>query len=249
MIDIIDVTKSFLSVDNSRLQVLLQVNFHVNRGEFFTILGPNGCGKTTLLKIIHGLLAPDSGSVLIQGRPVSLRDKTRSFMFQSLNLVPWKTVWDNIALPLVLMGQNKSEIKEKINKIIEFMGLNGFEKHYPHQLSGGMQQKVAIARALVTDPQILLMDEPLSALDAYTREVLQDEILQIIEKRGLTVLYVTHSVDEALLLSDRICILTPRPARIKDIVAIDLPKPRRVSLKNTQEFSRLRKIIWDKLFS
>ncbi|MEM3155379.1 MAG: ABC transporter ATP-binding protein, partial [Nitrososphaerota archaeon] len=159
------------------------------------------------------------------------------------------TVWDNIALPLVLMGQNKSEIKEKINKIIEFMGLNGFEKHYPHQLSGGMQQKVAIARALVTDPQILLMDEPLSALDAYTREVLQDEILQIIEKRGLTVLYVTHSVDEALLLSDRICILTPRPARIKDIVAIDLPKPRRVSLKNTQEFSRLRKIIWDKLFS
>ncbi|MEM2067743.1 MAG: ABC transporter ATP-binding protein [Nitrososphaerota archaeon] len=249
MIDIIDVTKSFLSVDNSRLQVLLQVNFHVNRGEFFTILGPNGCGKTTLLKIIHGLLAPDSGSVLIQGRPVSLRDKTRSFMFQSLNLVPWKTVWDNIALPLVLMGQNKSEIKEKINKIIEFMGLNCFEKHYPHQLSGGMQQKVAIARALVTDPQILLMDEPLSALDAYTREVLQDEILQIIEKRGLTVLYVTHSVDEALLLSDRICILTPRPARIKDIVAIDLPKPRRVSLKNTQEFSRLRKIIWDKLFS
>lgn len=249
MINVIDVTKSFPSTNDSRLQVLSQINFHVNRGEIFTILGPNGCGKTTLLKIIHGLLEPDSGSVLIQGRPVSLRDKTRSLVFQSLNLVPWKTVWENIALPLIFMGQSKAELREKVSRIIGFVGLTGFENHYPHQLSGGMQQKVALARALVTDPQILLMDEPLSALDAYTRELLEDELLQIIERRGLTVLYVTHSVDEAVLLSDRICILTPRPARVKDIVFIDLPKPRRISLKNTQEFSKLRKIIWDKLLS
>lgn len=249
MIDVIGVAKSFPNLGNTRLHVLSQVNFRVERGEFFTVLGPNGCGKTTLLKIIHGLLEPDNGKVMIQGRPVTLRDKNRSFMFQSLNLVPWKTVWENIALPLVFRGDVRSEIEGKVKRIIEFVGLTGFENHYPHQLSGGMQQRAALGRALVTDPEILLMDEPLSSLDAYTRELLQDELLQIIEKRGLTVIYVTHSVDEAVLLSDRICVLTPRPAKVKDIISIDLPKPRRVSLKNNPEFSKLRKTIWDKLFS
>lgn len=249
MIDVINVEKSFPNIDNSRLEVLSQINFRVEQGEAFTILGPNGCGKTTLLKIIHGLLEPDSGKILIRGRPVSLRDRNRSFMFQSLNLVPWKTVKENIALPLIFMGHNRPEIDEKVRKMLEFLGLAGFEEHYPYQLSGGMQQKVAIGRALITDPEILLMDEPLSALDAYTRELLQEELLQIVEKRRLTIVYVTHSVDEAILLSDRICILTPRPARVKDIVPIRLPKPRRISTKNSPEFLKFRMIVWDKLFS
>lgn len=246
MMDVVNVSKSFPN-NKSRVIVLDDVSFQVCEGEFFTILGPNGCGKTTLLRIIHGLLQPDKGMVLIRGEPVSLPPKGRYMVFQSHNLVPWKMIKNNIAMPLVFMKMDKTTIERKVRQVVDFVSLNGFENHYPSQLSGGMRQRAALARALVADPEILLLDEPLSALDAYTRELFQEEFLRILERTKTTIVYVTHSVDEAVVLSDRICILTPRPARVKDIITVDLPRPRSLSIKNTKKFLELRETVWSKL--
>lgn len=243
MIEVINVSKSFQK-DKSHVHVLDDISFRVDFGEFLTIIGPNGCGKTTLLRLIHGLIQPDKGQILIKGEPVSLPPTKRCIMFQSPNLIPWKSIKENIALPLIFMKMDRSMVEEKVLRMIEFVGLYGFENYYPQQLSGGMQQRAALARALVTDPEILLMDEPLSALDAYTRELFQAEFLRLLERERLTIVYVTHSVDEAVFLSDHILVLSPRPARIRGLISVDLPRPRTMALKNTAYFVSLREKVW-----
>lgn len=217
------------------------LSFTVREGEIFGIIGPSGCGKTSLLRIIDGLLPRDGGEILIDGQPISGPGPDRAFVFQHFGLLPWRRVIDNVAFGLELKGVPKEQRVKEAQKYVDLVGLHGFERHFPHELSGGMQQRVGVGRALAVDPKILLMDEPLGALDAQTREILEDELLKIVEAAGKTVIYVTHNIDEVIHIADRVCILTPRPGRVKEIVDVKLPEPRwQYDLKGTAEFLRLR---------
>jgi len=214
----------------SEVQALDRVSLEVKEGEFLVIIGPSGCGKTTLLNCIAGLVTPTSGDVLIAGKPVAGPGRDRAVVFQEYALFPWRTVWDNIQFGLELACARKTcskhEARGRITDAIRLVGLEGFERHLPFQLSGGMRQRVGLARALVIEPQMLLMDEPFGAIDAMTRELMQRELLNIIARTGKTVLFVTHSINEALKLGDRIVMMTARPGRIKAILSVDVPKPR-----------------------
>jgi NitT/TauT family transport system ATP-binding protein len=223
------------------VEALAGVSFDVRRGEVVTLLGPSGCGKTTLLRIIAGLLTVDEGAVVVDGKPVSGPRKDRCMVFQHFGLLPWRPVLENVEFPLELDGVPKGERRTTAERYIELVGLKGFERHYPHELSGGMQQRVGIARALTRNPLLLLMDEPFGALDAQTREQLQEELLRILSVTRNTVLFVTHSIDEALVLSNRIVIFTPGPGRVKAVM--DAPMtPRRGDgdVRSTPEFSKHR---------
>ncbi len=225
---------------------LWKFSLSVEPGEFISIVGPSGCGKTTFLNVVAGLVKPSAGEVLINGRAVTGPGPERNVVFQEYGLLPWRTVEDNIRFGLELRGEKGDAVSEKIQHAIELVGLQGFEHAYSYELSGGMRQRVGLARALVTDPQILLMDEPFGALDAMTREILQREFERIILKTRQTVLFVTHSIDEAIALSDRIVIFTSRPGRLKDIVKVDLPRPRAdYDIKLHPNYGKL----WDKLWS
>lgn len=221
-----------------------EINLDVKNGEFVCILGPSGCGKTTLLRIIAGLQRPTSGKILLNGKEISGPGSDRGMVFQEFGLLPWRTVKRNVEFGLELKGVDKSERDKVSTRLIEMVGLTGFEDAHPNELSGGMKQRVGIARALATDPAILLMDEPFGALDAQTRNLMQKELLRIWKGTKKTVIFVTHSVDEAVFLSDRIVILTTRPGHIKEIYDIPWEKPRdRASL----EFANLRKRILSEL--
>ena len=198
--------------------VLDRVSISVNRAELVSLLGPSGCGKTTLLRIVAGLLPADSGRVLVHGLPVHGPRKDTCIVFQNFGLLPWRTVLGNVEFPLELDGIPQPERHARAHEYLRLVGLEGFERHYPHELSGGMQQRVGIARALMRRPLLLLMDEPFGALDAQTREQLQEDFLEIWGRLRTTVLFVTHSIDEALVMSDRIAVFTPRPGRIKTVV-------------------------------
>ncbi|WP_456472264.1 ABC transporter ATP-binding protein [Methanocaldococcus sp.] len=226
--------------NGNRVEALKNINLEIEENEFFTVMGPSGCGKTTLLRIIAGLENPTTGRVLLDGREVKGPGADRGVVFQQYTLMPWRTVLKNVTFGLELKGIPKKEREEIAKKFIEMVGLKGFENAYPHQLSGGMQQRVAIARTLANDPEVVLMDEPFAALDAQTRAILQNELLKIWEKDKKTVFFVTHSIDEAIYLSDRVAIMTARPGRIKDIIEIDLERPRD---KNSVEFLEYRKKI------
>lgn len=204
----------------SELLVLDDINFTVEPGEVVTLLGPSGCGKTTLLRMIAGLAASDQGELLLSGAPISGPSKDKAFVFQHFGLLPWRDVLANVEFPLELDGISPSERREIAQRYIELVNLGGFEKHYPHSLSGGMQQRVGIARALARRPRLLLMDEPFGALDAQTREILQEELLKVLEATSNAVIFVTHSITEAILLSDKIVVFTPHPGRIKKIVHV-----------------------------
>ena len=206
--------------------VLDRVSFSVAPGEFVSVLGPSGCGKTTLARILVGIETLDQGQVLIDGRPAGPPGADRCLVFQNYGLFPWRTVADNVELGLELRGVPTKRRREEARKYIDLVGLTGFEKYFPHQISGGMQQRAGLARALSTRPRLLLMDEPFGAVDAQMRTLLQDELLRVCEVTGTTVLFVTHSVDEAIYLSDRIVIFSARPGRLVDEVAVRLPKPR-----------------------
>lgn len=226
--------------ESKGLVALDGVSFDVLPGEFFCIIGPNGCGKSTLLHLIGGLLEPTAGKISIDGKPLSRPGPDRMFVFQELDqLLPWRTVAGNIEFGLEAIGVPKSKRKERVEKYIGLVGLDDFQDSYPHQLSGGMMQKVAIARALAVNPNILLMDEPFGSLDAQTRLFLQDELLKIWQETQKTILFVTHNAAEAVYLSDRIAVLTARPGRIKEIYRNPLPRPRRRDMKNTKPFRGL----------
>lgn len=223
------------------VQALTGVNLEIKKGEFVSLLGPSGCGKTTLLRCVADLQEPTEGEIRISGmtpREVRLQQKF-GFVFQQPVLFDWRTVKQNIELPLEMMYQTKEQISERSDKMLELVGLKDFKNHYPRQLSGGMQQRVNIARAFGIRPEILLMDEPFSALDEFTKEKLHEDILRIWRKTNKTVLFVTHNIQEAVFLSDRVCVLSPHPGRLSAVVTIDLPRPRTLEMKETQHFTEL----------
>lgn len=212
--------------------------------EFVAIIGPSGCGKSTLLRIINGLDAPDSGTIEIDGKPVTGPGAGRAMVFQGFDLFPWRTTLENVAFGLEMQGVDKRKRTDTARRYIHMVGLTGFEGSYPHQLSGGMQQRVGIARALAVQPSILLMDEPFGALDLQTRDLLQDELLRIWQTDRKTVLFVTHSIEEAIYLADRIIVLSPRPARIERDIGVPFARPRDEALKTSPAFLEIRREIW-----
>jgi NitT/TauT family transport system ATP-binding protein len=243
-----DVVKIYPDPDGQAdLVALDRINLAIRPGEFVSLIGPSGCGKTTLLKIIDGLIPHDGGDVVVDGRPVTGPGHERAVVFQSFALLPWRTVEDNIAFGLELRGKSREQSAETIRRYIAMVGLQGFERRYPSQLSGGMQQRVGLARALAVDPRILLMDEPFGALDAQTRNLLQADLERIWEADHKTVIFVTHAMDEAVFLSDRVVILSPRPGRIHEIIDVDLPRPRGDEIRKHPRFVELTNYIWEAL--
>ncbi len=229
---------------NTRLTALEGVDLTVMDGEFVSIVGPSGCGKTTFLSVVDGLIPATSGHILVDGRVVTRPGADRAVVFQDASLLPWRTVLKNVLYGLECQGVGARVAKERAAHFINMVGLNGFENHYPYELSGGMQQRVNLARALVMDPEILLMDEPFASLDAQTRELMQEELLQIWVKAKKTVLFVTHQIDEAIYLSDRVIVFSGRPGRVKDSIAIEIERPRRLRIKRETRFHTLEDRIW-----
>jgi len=229
---------------NTSLVALGGVSLAIGEGEFVSIVGPSGCGKTTFLWIVDGLLAASAGQILVDGVAVTKPGPDRAVVFQDASLIPWRTVIKNVVYGLECQGMRAREAFDRARYFIDLVGLSGFENHYPYELSGGMQQRVNLARALVMDPKILLMDEPFAALDAQTREVMQEELLGIWAKAKKTVLFITHQIDEALYLSDRVAVFSARPGLVKEIVAVDIPRPRDLRLKRTPHFHALEDRVW-----
>ncbi|MQA80564.1 MAG: ATP-binding cassette domain-containing protein [Streptosporangiales bacterium] len=235
----------YFSQRGSVLEVLRDINFSVAPGEFVAILGASGCGKTTLLRTADGLERASRGQLLVNGREETAPGPDRGVVFQQDSLFPWRTVRKNVLMGLEFQGKPKKLANEQAMRCIELVGLAGFEDSYPHELSGGMRQRVNLARAFCIQPELLLMDEPFAALDAQTREIMQTELLRIwSETAGGTVLFVTHQIDEATFLADRIIVLTARPGRIKEIVDVPFDRPRDLSLKRTPEFVAIIDRIW-----
>jgi len=224
---------------NGWLPVLDNLTFRVAEGEFLCMIGPSGCGKTTLLRLLAGLERPTAGLIRLNGTPVDQPRRTVGMVFQEPTLMAWRTVEDNVALPLEVIGVPKEEARRRSRALLALVGLSGFEKAYPAQLSGGMAQRVALARALIHEPRLLLLDEPFGALDALTRERMAQELLRVWRVQRKTVVMVTHSVPEAVLLADRILVLSSRPASIAAEVQVDLPRPRSLEMLETPEFGAL----------
>ena len=224
------------------------VDFSAAAGEFISIVGPSGCGKSTFLYIVGGFVEATEGAVLVDGSPITGPDPARGIVFQEFVLFPWKTVMGNVTYGLARRGVPRAERRERARQLIDTVKLTGFERHFPKELSGGMKQRVALARTLIMDPDILLMDEPFGAIDAQTRVILQAELLQIWERTRKTVLFVTHSVEEALYLSDKVYVLSSRPARVKEVIEVDLPRPRDPEqIVGTEAYGRLHRRIWSLL--
>jgi NitT/TauT family transport system ATP-binding protein len=227
------------------LAVLDDIDLQLQEGELVSIVGPSGCGKTTFLNAVDGLIAVTGGEIRVDGRLVDRPGPDRAFVFQHDSLFPWRTVVRNITYGLELQGRfGKPEIRERAAALVDLVGLKGFEEHYPHELSGGMRQRVNIARALAVNPEILLLDEPFAALDAQTREFMQFELMKILARAKATALFITHQISEAIFLSNRIVVFSARPARIKDVVAVDLPAVRTPGMKHDPAFVALESRIW-----
>jgi len=242
-----DVNLTFTPPNRAPVTALQNFNLSVREGEFVSIVGPSGCGKSTFLNVLLGLIPPVSGEMEINGKTVKGPGQDRAMVFQEFGLLPWRTVLNNVELGLELQGVAGAKRRPICQKFIEMVGLTGFEGHYPHELSGGMKQRVGIARALASDPEVLLMDEPFAALDAQTRDIMQAELLRIWHEAKKTVLFVTHQIEEAVYLSDRVIVMTKRPGRTKKIVDINLPRPRDYEMRLTQEFNDLKLILWNEL--
>jgi NitT/TauT family transport system ATP-binding protein len=241
-------TKAGKGKEDERVHALRDINLSIGDGEFVSLLGPSGCGKTTLLKALDGLVPIDHGEIRVNGKKITGPGRERAFVFQNFGLFPWRTVMQNVVFPLESAGRPKAEREDVAKHYIEMVGLTKFINHHPHELSGGMQQRVGIARALAVDPEILLMDEPFGALDAQTREVMQVELLQIWERTRKTAVFVTHSVDEAIFLSKRIAVFTPHPGTIEEILEVPFGYPRTEGhVKLDPKFAELRHRIWEML--
>ncbi len=240
-----NLTKTY---SGGRVVALKDINLEVDSNESLCVLGPSGCGKTTLLRIIDCLIARDRGEILIDGQLVTEPRRDIAVVFQHFGLFPWKRLDENISYGLELRGKSRQEIFATVERYVALIGLNGFEKSYPHQLSGGMQQRAGLARAMAIDPSVLLMDEPFGALDAQTREFMQEELLRILETEKKTMVFVTHSIDEAIVLGDRIVIMSRRPGRIQEILPVDIPRPRKIlSVRAHPSYIDLRNTIWEML--
>jgi ABC-type nitrate/sulfonate/bicarbonate transport system ATPase subunit len=234
------VSRIFTGARGQQTQALLPVDFDVRENDFVTVLGPSGCGKSTLLRIVAGLDYPSTGRVLLDGQPVEGPGADRGMVFQSYTLFPWLTVEQNIRFGLRERRMPEAQQKERCDFFIAKVGLRGFESHFPKQLSGGMQQRTAIARALANDPKILLLDEPFGALDNQTRGLMQELLLGIWESAQKTVLFVTHDIDEAIFMANRVAVFSARPGRIKTEFAVDFPHPRHYTIKTSPEFMELK---------
>ncbi|WP_119419614.1 ABC transporter ATP-binding protein [Desertibaculum subflavum] len=248
MIAIEGVGKTFQSRDGDAVEALRGVSLQIRRNEFVCLVGPSGCGKSTLLRLVGGLTLPSSGRVSIDGTTVAEPRSDTGFVFQAATLLPWATILDNVLFPARMMGVLTGAHVERARELLTMVGLAGFEGKHPRELSGGMQQRAGICRALVNDPDILLMDEPFGALDALTREELTLELMRIAAERPKTILFVTHSIPEAVLLADRVVVMSPRPGRIAEIIDIDLPRPRDFDMEARHEFQDATRRIRDLIF-
>ena len=235
-----DIVKRFETPDGV-LIALDHVSLNVAPGEFVGVIGPSGCGKSTLFNVIGGLLDGYEGTVKVAGERVRGPHPAIGMIFQEESTFPWRTVIDNVAFPLEIAGMPKARRLEKAKRFVRLVGLDGFERRYPAELSGGMRQRVGIARVLIMQPQVLLMDEPFGSLDAQTRMVMQELLLQVWERHHQTVLFITHDIEEALLLADRVCVMTARPGRIKKSIDVGIPRPRAIEVTTSPEFNALRR--------
>jgi len=234
----------FSGNSNSNTVALDDFNLDAKKHEFLSIIGPSGCGKTTFMRVLAGLTKPSCGEVTIDGRKVTGPGPDRAVVFQENVLMPWRNALKNVQFGLEMSGAPDRGVARAM-ELIRLVGLEGFEKHYPDELSGGMRQRVGLARALAVDPEILLMDEPFGSLDAQTRETLQDELLKIWELHRKTVVFSTHSIEEAIYVSDRIAVMTSRPGKVKKIVKVSLSRPREYAQKMSPEFVELRRCVWE----
>jgi ABC-type nitrate/sulfonate/bicarbonate transport system ATPase subunit len=251
LVEVQAVSKSFhKTVKNhtTELKALSDVSLSIRENEFLSIIGPSGCGKTTLLKMIDGLIPYDSGRIVIDGKPVTAPGPDRAVVFQAFALLPWRTVLANVEFSLELRRLAKEERTSIARDCLKRVGLGDFENHYPHELSGGMQQRAGLARALAVNPAILLMDEPFGAVDAQTRQLLQEELLELWQRERKTVIFVTHSMDEAVYLSDRVVVMTPRPGRVAEVLDVPLARPRvSEEVRRDGKFVDLTNYIWESL--
>jgi len=248
MIEFIACSKAYPSRESGApVPVVDRLSLSIAAHEFVCILGPSGCGKTTLLKMVAGLVTPDGGEVRVLGQTVTGPGPDRGVVFQDFALLPWADVISNIAFGLELRGVPLAERRARAQSLIENVGLEGFERYLPGQLSGGMQQRVGLARALAVDPAVLLMDEPFGSIDAQARRALQNDVLRLHHRHRKTVVFVTHSVDEAVRLADRIVLLSPRPARVDEIIDVGLPRPRPPRLAAHERFVEIKEHLWDRL--
>jgi NitT/TauT family transport system ATP-binding protein len=227
------------------LDILDVERFAAREGEFITIIGPSGCGKSTLLHIMGGFIPAEAGRIEVYGKEVRGPGPDRGMMFQEFSLFPWKTVAGNIAWGLEVQGWEKPRIEETVRRYLDMTGLADFRNHYPAELSGGMKQRAALARVLAFDPKVLLMDEPFGALDAQTRETMQEELTRLWERTGKTIVFVTHDIEEAVYLGDRVVVLSARPGRIRQEIRIELPRPRGLEIKKSMQCHEYRNQIWD----
>ncbi len=241
---VIDGIRKVYRKDEVETVAIDRIDLTVKKGELVSIIGPSGCGKTTVLRMIAGLLEPSEGTITIAGKECKEPGPDRGMVFQDFALFPWRSVRRNVEFGLEVAGVPKEERRQKADEYIELVGLGDFKNAKIHELSGGMKQRVGIARALINNPDVILMDEPFGALDAQTRNIMQAQLVKILEKTGTTIIFVTHSVDEALFLSDRVVMLSPRPSKIKEIINLDWPRPRD---RSAPEFTALRKRILDEL--
>jgi len=251
MVEIQGVSKSFQKTvkdSTTEVKALADVHISIRENEFISIIGPSGCGKTTLLKMIDGLIPYDSGKILIGGKQVTAPGPDRAVVFQTFALLPWRTVLANVEFSLELRRVAKEKRTSIARDYLKRVGLEDFELHYPHELSGGMQQRAGLARALAVNPLILLMDEPFGSVDAQTRQLLQEELLQLWQREQKTVIFITHSMDEAVYLSDRVVVMTPRPGRVAEILDVPLARPRIADdVRRDPKFVDLTNYIWDSL--
>ena len=243
LIRIESVSKTFLS-RKGEVEAVKGLSLDISRGEVVCIVGASGCGKSTLLNMVGGFIQPTSGGIFLEGEAITKVEPRCGMIFQNYALFPWLTVIDNVAFGLRLKGISKKERHEQARKWIEMVGLHGFEDAYPGELSGGMQQRVALSRALANEPDVLLCDEPFAALDAMTRQIMQQELLNVVQESGKTVLFITHSIDEALILSDRLVVMSARPGQVKAAYDNDLPRPRMLDVQLTDRFLELKREIW-----